>query len=239
MSDTLLILIIVVVAGLIQGISGFGFGLFSMGLLIAIMPVRDAIGLVSVLGFVSTVVNILSVRKELRWHEAWPVVAAAIPGTAAGVALVHLLDADTLSAGVAVAILLGCVVALWSPGKTRIHKTMPWAPISGLAGGLIGGAVNMGGPPVVLYTLLRGWDKSLAKGVMSSYFVVSSAIRVGLHLSTGVINRELGIQALWLCLPAIGASILGTLIFRRISTRIFRYGALALLVALALRVFLV
>lgn len=40
MPDTLNIVLIILLSGLVQGITGFGFGLFAMGALVLVMPVR-------------------------------------------------------------------------------------------------------------------------------------------------------------------------------------------------------
>lgn len=94
----------------------------------------------------------------------------------------------------------------------------------------------MGGPPIVLYTLLRGWEKTEAKCIMSTFFFVTGVLRVAMHVITGAATGPLMRTALLLLVPALAATYGGVHVFRRLSTRSFRYAAAALLVALAARV---
>lgn len=238
MSETLQILLIVLIGGLIHGTVGFGFGLFTMGTMTLLMPVADAVSIVSVINLSSTLLNLWTLRDHTDWPESWPILWTALPTTILGVYLLRNLNGDILRAGVAAMILMGCGVTLWSPHKARIHKATPWAHLSGLVGGLFGGALNTGGPPVVLYTLLRGWDKSKTKSVMSVYFIGTGILRVALLIGTGIATPDRLQQSLIVLLPALSTAYLGTRIFRQMSTPVFRYAVMGLLAALAMRLIL-
>jgi uncharacterized membrane protein YfcA len=62
-------------------------------------------------------------------------------------------------------------------------------------------------------------------------------LRVILHVAAGTATWPLVRQSLLLIIPTVAASYLGVLIFRRLSTRTFRYAVTGLLVFLAVRVF--
>ncbi len=237
MSDTLLLLIIILISGLIQGISGFGFGLFAMGAMALVMPVTDAVVIVAIVTLSSIALNLWTVRNEIPWRETWPIILGAIPTTIIGVLLLPHLEATTLRIGIAIMILGGCAVSMWQPERALIQKAFPWAHITGLVGGLFGGALNMGGPPIVLYGLLRAWDKGQAKGAMSAYFFVTGILRVVVHIIAGTATWDLARQSLLLIIPTVAASYLGVLIYQRMSNHAFRYAVTGLLVFLALRVF--
>ena len=236
MSETMVILVIILLSGLIQGITGFGFGLFAMGALVLVMPIREATVIVAILSLGSALVNLWSVWRHIPWRDVWPIVGPALPMTVFGVLLLQWVPAEILKAGVAVMILAGCAVTFWQPPRPLVNRPFPVAYLAGLVGGVFGGALNMGGPPVVLYTLLRGWEKTKAKCIMSAFFLTTGIVRVAMHLMTGAATAPLLRTALLLMLPALGATYLGVRIFRRISTRTFRYAAAALLVGLAARI---
>jgi len=235
-SELAVIALIVVASGLIQGITGFGFGLFAMGALVLAVPVRDATVIVAIVTLGSALTNLGSVREHIDLREAAPVVLPSIPATIAGVLLIPYIPTATLKAGVAVMIIAGCAVTLFSPGDRILTRPRPAADLAGLIGGLFGGALNMGGPPVVLYTLLRGWDKTQSKAVMSVYFCATGVLRVALHVATGAATWPLIRLSLLLLVPAVLASYLGVRVFRRLSTQAFRYAATGLLIALAAKV---
>ena len=238
MSDSWLIVVVVAIAGLIQGTTGFGFGLFSMGVLVMLMPIVDATVIVAILSLASASLNLWTLRSKIERHEVWPLLITSLPSTVAGVYLLQVLDASILRGAVAAMIVMGCLLALVSPGKAILSKAVPWGSLAGLIGGIFGGAVNTGGPPVVLYVLMRGWTKSQAKGVLSVFLVATGILRVVVLLAAGVATKGNLTQASLALLPAILGCYLGTRIFRSLSGRAFRYATVALLVGLALRLVL-
>lgn len=223
-------------AGLIQGLTGFGFGLFSVGLLILFMPIADAVVIAAVMSLASSLLNMWSLRKELDWRDSRPLILAALPSTWAGIYLLKNLSPDLLQIGIVLMILGGCAASLMSPHRAVIKRDLPWAYIAGFIGGLFGGALNMGGPPAVLYALLRGWDKSRSKGLMVTYFVVTGLVRVGLFALTDVASIQAWQLSVLALMPGLLAAYGGVLLFRRLSTQMFRYAAMAILVGIAAKI---
>ena len=148
---------------------------------------------------------------------------------AVGVYLLASLSFGVLRILVAMMILSGCAVTLWTPPQGIIGPGLGWALLAGALGGLTGGATSTGGPPVVLYTLLRGWDKGIAKAVMSAFFVVMGDWRLALLIASGLASPESLRLGVWLLVPMLSALYVGMWIFRRLSTQVFRYAAMALL----------
>ena len=237
-ADIGVLLGVVAIAGLTQGVTGFGFGLLSMGLMVVLFPLQDAVVIVAILGLGLSLLNLWTVRTSIPWKEASSILLTALPAIALGNYFLRTLPLQVLRGGIAIMILIGCAVSLWTPQKALIHHPFPWAHLAGLVGGVFGGALNMGGPPAVLYTLLRGWEKSTAKGFLVAYFVPTSILRVILLSLTGMVTRKNLIQGGALLVPAILFGYLGTRIFQRISTRIFRYLATVLLLGLAIKIIL-
>jgi len=235
LAEIWLLIGVLLASGLLQGIAGFGFNLFALGVLGTIMPMSDAVVIVSVAALFSFAVNLWAVRRDVPWRDIWPLVGASLPALLVGVYCLHRLDDRILRAGLGVAILAGCSVMLWAPKAARLHRGGPGAYLAGALGGFFGGAVGASGPPIVLYTLLRGWDKSVAKGAMSAYFLLMGLWRIAVLVATGVATEETMRKGALLLIPAIAASYLGTRIFRRMTTRMFRYVALVLLAGLSVR----
>lgn len=209
-----------------------------MGVLVLVMPVQDASVIVAIIALFSASLNLWTVRHHISWRDSWPVLVTALPAGAVGAYLLTILDANVLRAAVAMMIIAGCIVALLAPKGAVIRRAFPWAYLIGLVGGLFGGALGVGGPPIVLYTLLRGWDKGECKAVMSIYFVLLGFERVTLFLLNGAAtphNLRLGVILL---VPAMLAVFLGTRIFRRMNNQVFRYAVMVLLAATAVNILL-
>ena len=236
MGDLALLAGIVLIAGLISGTTGFGFGLFTVGMFSILMPVSQATAISSLVGLTSILANVWSTRKDISWREAWPLLLTGLPATAVGVYLLHNLPLASLRAGIAVMILLGSALTFWSPPKPIVTRSWPWGYVAGAVSGLFGGSINMGGPPLVFYTLARAWDKALCKGVFSVVFFAVSLMRLPLYALAGDITTETLLTSLSLIVPALAGTFVGARVFRRLSTVGFRYVATGVLVALAIRV---
>jgi uncharacterized membrane protein YfcA len=236
-STDLWVLIAILLSGLVSGVTGFGFGLVSMGLLVTILPVTQATVLVSVLFLCVTLLNLWTLRKDLCWRESLPVLVTGVPFIALGVYLLQILDVHVLRIGVAVMILAGCALLVWSPKQARLSKPFPWAYVAGILGGTFGGTLGMGGPPVVLYTQLRGFDKLRCKSLLCGYFLVIGVWRVVLLALSGLVTMETARMSLLLFVPSMAATYAGIYLFKRMSTPVFRYATMLVMIGLAVKLF--
>lgn len=232
MSDTLVLVLLGALSGFVSGVTGFGSGLILMGTLVAIMPVQQATVIAAVLAVVLAITNLWSVRRHIPWWEIGPTLLTGVPSVVAGVYLLRVLDDRILKLGVVVIILAGVATVFWSPHRRR--QPGRWLTYAtGVASGVFNGALGTGGPPLVLLTLLRGWEKQLCKAYMSALFLLMGIFRLTLLIGSGVATgRALG-QGLLILVPVVSAWYLGKLVFQRVSTRAFRYAGVGLLVAIA------
>ena len=85
MADVLLMCVILAFAGVLQGVTGFGFGLLSVGLLGLIWPdpkmatVLPVLPNIAICGYA-----LLRHRDHLPWARIWPFVAATAAGIQIG-----------------------------------------------------------------------------------------------------------------------------------------------------------
>ena len=156
--ENLWVILITTVAGLVVGITGFGYGLVATPLYATLMPMYQAVALVTISSLPLMVQNALSVRSSIPWREIWPVLTLSLPASALGTWALARSDTRYLEFILAAMTIMGALVSLWSPKKALLKRAWPGAYIAGVVGGFVGGAVATGGPPVVLYCLLRGWD---------------------------------------------------------------------------------
>lgn len=232
---TLLTVAITMAASLVVGITGFGFGLVATPLLATLMPLSEAVVLVTVASLPLMIQNAATVRTTIPWRDIWPLLITSLPASALGTVVLAHADTSLLRIVLAAVTLLGCLVVIWVPKRVLINRAFPWAYLAGLLGGFTGGAVAAGGPPVVLYCLLRGWEKGRVKALLSIYFFFTTIWRLIQLLLNHLVPWPVGRLGLLLIVPAMGVCYLGTLLFRRMSTTVFRNATIALLVVMAIR----
>jgi uncharacterized membrane protein YfcA len=144
----------------LQSATGFGFSLVAAPLLFSATEPAEAVGLLIVLG---AEVNLLTIAGEGRrpaplMPESALLLAWALPGALAGVAVLRALDAVALQLAVTAGVLVSLAVR-WRTQSTGDGPAGPpprWAlPLAGLSAGGLTTSTTTAGPPLVLYLLRR------------------------------------------------------------------------------------
>lgn len=220
-----------------QSLSGFGVALVAMALLPALIGIHVATPLVAVIALVLESVLILRYRQALDIKAIWRVVLAALLGTPVGVYYLSRVDE-----GVSL-LFLGVVIAGYALyallGLKMPHLDRPfWAYIAGLFGGLLGGAYNTSGPPVILYADCRRWSPDTFKSNLQGYFVVSSVAVVASHALNGNLTPRVW-NLFWWTIPFIITGIVaGLSLDRWLNPIVFRRLVLILLIVMGIRLIL-
>lgn len=226
--NELAVLGIVILAGLVRGITGFG------GAMLMAAPLSV------IIGPVPTVVMALMLETTaalIMFPDAWPrintriliylTMPACFTVPFGGYLLVTL---DPLVARK----LIAAVVVLFSSGLLAgLRYTGPQRPITSLLlGGIVGvllGSTSVGAPPVILY-LLSGPDPQQVTRANLTVFVTSiSVIGLAMLLAAGVITVQLTMEASLLCVPFLAATWAGSALFARLSDIAARRIALCLM----------
>ena len=100
--------------------------------------------------------------------------------------------------------------------STNELKDRRWRFAAGFAGGVLGGAYNIPGPPVIFYGAMRRWSPARFLGVTQAFFLPVSAMVAAGHAIAGFWSREVLMLA-FACLPGV---IIASFVGRRIATRL-------------------
>jgi uncharacterized membrane protein YfcA len=116
------------------------------------------------------------------------------------------------------------VVALWNL-RARLLEGSPSSfsdVLAGLSAGLLAGAFNIPGPPLIAHLYRLQYPPEALKGTVQALFLSMCLIRAVGGVVSGQITVEIGLQSL-LSLPAVLAGLtLGILVGRRVSGENFR-----------------
>lgn len=231
---TFLVGLIVFLAAFTQSLSGFGLALVSMALLPAVIGIRLATPLVALVAIVIEVVLMIRYRESLDVQAIWKVVLAAVAGTPLGVLFLSRVDERIALTVLGVVIAGYAVYALLGLKLPSLENPL-WAYFSGLLGGILGGAYNTSGPPVIVYGDCRRWPPDVFKSNLQGYFIISSLVVAGSHALSGNFS-PLVWRTFWWSLPFIGVGLLaGLSLDRWLNSVTFRRVVLVLLVLMGIR----
>jgi uncharacterized membrane protein YfcA len=216
-----------------QSLAGFGVALIAMALLPGLVGIQTATPLVALVALTIEFFLLIRYRQALQFHAVWPIALASVVGIPLGVwALKGVEERLFLT-------VLGVVItgyALYALFQFKLPQlTHPaWAYVVGFLAGIIGGAYNTSGPPVIIYGNCRRWPPAEFKSNLQGFFLVNSAFVVLGHALNHNLTPQVWRYYLW-SLPVLGLGILGgTSLDKFINQDIFRKVVLWLLVLMGL-----
>lgn len=220
---------ILMLSGFIQAASGFGSGLTSMGLLPFVMDVRDATVIVAlILPFISAQI-LWKLRKQASLRRAAPYLVGVFAGTPLGVLILDSAGAWVLKLLIGVTLAGFCGFMLVSRRDYRVKSHWALSVGAGFLSGVIAGATNCGGPPLVLYIYMQGLTKEETSATLQVLFFIGTIYKVALFVGRGMVETShLSAAAVFLVFSAAGI-VLGLMLFRRIDTERLRRWVYAML----------
>lgn len=229
----LLVLGTALVAGFVRGMAGFGAALILTPVFSTFYTPAVAI---PVLGFADWVMSSPMVLKSLRrcdWREVLPLALSAVATVPLGSYVLAATNPGVLRIGISVFVLLS-VAALASGWRYRATPSLPVTLAVGAAAGVIGGAIGMSGPPVVLFWLGGQGDAARARTNTLAFFGVASLATMTMYVVNGLLSARVIVLAIIL-MPVYGLGLfLGARAFRLLPERVFRFIAFSLIAAISL-----
>jgi len=191
-------------SAIIRQISGFGFALLSMPLITVIAGIRVATPLVAITG---TTVGLLLITANWQQADRKTLIRLsvfALIGIPLGVLLFDHLPEEWVKRGLGSFLLLYSLYALIMPELPRVQNQAATA-VFGLVSGLLTGAFNTGGPPVVIYGTLRRWPPEQFRATLQLFFLITSLFAFLFHGLAGLWTWQIW----WLYLASLPALWLG------------------------------
>jgi len=195
--------VIIFVAYMVKGLSGFGSGLIAIPLLAFLFPLPFIVPVLALLSYSGTVFQSVQLRQQVAWRDMLPLIPFSLTGIAVATWLLVNLDANSL------AIALGGFVLLYS-----IYSLLPlpvhaggrqWAILAGSCGGIVGALFGTGGPFYVLYLKMRQLSKGQFRATIAMVFLVDGGARIFSYAIGGLFTT----QTLWLLILLLPVLFLG------------------------------
>jgi len=217
-----------------QSLTGFGVALVTMSLLPSLVGLKVATPLVALVGIALEILMLIRYRESLKFKSILGLVISTVIAIPVGVLYFRRLDE-----GIALFI-LGLIITIYAL-YALVGLRLPalehpaWSWLFGFVGGLLGGAYNTSGPPVIVYGNCRKWLPQEFKSNLSGYFLVGSVVVVATHWMSGSFTDD--VRSLFLdSLPALLLGFfLGQYVDKWLNPELFRRVVLIVLVLLGVR----
>jgi uncharacterized membrane protein YfcA len=225
-----LLVIGAVVAGFVQGLSGFAFSMVAMSFWVWGIEPRVA-AVMAVFGSTTgQLVAVFSVRRRLSFAILAPFLAGGLCGIPLGILVLPHLDPHLFKLVVGTVLVTWCPVMLFAKRLPRVTVGGRYADgLVGAVGGVMGGLGGFSGAVPTLWCSLRGLEKDQQRAIIQNFNLAILALTMTGYVATGAVTRDmlplLPVVAIALLIPAL----LGARVYVGLSEAAFRDLVLSLL----------
>ncbi len=219
------------------GLTGFGSGLVAMALLTPVLGVGIASPMFALLAIAAECLMFVRYRQHIQLHAVWRLVVGSLIAIPIGILVIPSLNEHLIL------IILGLVVAgygtysLFMPHLPQLTNHR-WGFVFGFASGLLTGAYNSGGPPLIIYGNLAKWQREEYKSNLPGMFMVTSVVVIATHFLAGHYTPTVLQDAAIGLVPMLLGLGVGWSLDKRINPETFRKMVLFLLVVIGVRLIL-
>lgn len=216
MLTPLLICTIFLLAGFIQGMTGFGSALVAIPLLSLVIDIKAAVPLCILNSLVITTYLSLKMRRHLDSKKILPLCVAAVPGIIVGSTALKQISSTIIRVSLGILLIAYSIYSLVSkPKPKKLHKA--WSYIAGFCSGAIGAAFSAGGPPTIIYTTLNNWEKDTIKATLSGFFLFNSYLIAAVHAVNGLTTIDIFTYFMISAPFVFLGTVLGTISYGKIA----------------------
>jgi uncharacterized protein len=246
--------IIIFAATFIQSLTGFGFGLLAIPLLLFVLPTYEAVMAGMILSMMSALFQGINMRKLARWDLVIRLLLFSLPGLILGVILSRYLN-PTIIKGIVGVVLI--VYVAWQYiefmkkkaqykadqtsltqerlGNNELQTRSVGFIAAGFSSGILNGLAAIPGPPIVAL-LIKHLDKETFQATTVTFFILQYMITTTTKflVQKGSLNTSFLVMVLSMLLPISLGLIVGQPIRKRINEENFKKLVYALLFAIGI-----
>ena len=218
------------VAGFVQGLSGFAFGMVAMSFWVWGIEPRVAAVMAVFGSLTGQVVALVSNRRGFSWGALAPFLAGGVVGIPIGIAVLPHLNPDLFKLALGSLLVVFCPIMLAAPRLPKVARGGRWADgVAGAMGGFMGGLGGFTGVVPTLWCTLRGLQKDTQRAIIQNFNLAALAFTMLGYVLSGVVTRDM-----WPLMPLVAVallvpSLIGARIYVGLSEAAFRQIVLSLL----------
>jgi uncharacterized protein len=200
----------------LQSATGFGFSLVAAPLVFATVGPEEAVGLLTLLGAQVSLMTLATEGRRPRpaTRECVLVLAAAVPGAVAGVAVLRALDVVALQIAVSAGVIATLVARRLATGHLPRWAGVP----AGLVSGALTTSTTTSGPPLLVFLLGRRLTPQQMRDTLPVCFLGLSVIAALALLATGTTAAIPEPWQVAVLVPVVAAAqVLGRRLFAQLA----------------------
>jgi uncharacterized membrane protein YfcA len=217
-------------AGFVQGLAGFGFGLVSLAVWSWVIEPAVAVPVVVFGSLLGQLLAAGSLRQGFNWSRFRPFMLGGIVGVPTGLWLLSMMSPVLFKFGIGLLLAVYCSALLCISSLPRITRGGRAADaLIGWVGGTMSGFGGLPGAAPTLWCTLRGWPKDQQRTVFQAFNLFMHMLTLSAFTLHGMITPEI-VELCALIAPVmLIPTIVGIRLYRRFSDSSFKGLVLGLL----------
>ena len=211
----IIILCIVFISTLTRSTFGFGDALIAMPLLALFIDIKIATPLIALIAFFIAISILIKNWHKVEFKSAWRLIISSLIGIPIGLWYLDDINENIIKLILGIIVFLFAAYNLAKPKLIEL-KTEKYAWIFGFFAGILGGAYNTNGPPIVIYSSLKKWNPQNFRATLQGYFFTTGILLIISHGIAGNFTNEV-LTYFAYCLPVV---LLAIIIGARLNKRI-------------------
>lgn len=210
-------------AGFIQGLTGFAYGLVAMSVWVWVLEPQIAASLVVVGAFSGQVSTKLAERKWALPERLVPYLVGGGVGLGVGFTLLPLVSVAGFRLSVGIFLMVWCpIMLIWRRIPAVTASSRAADALVGTLAGVMAALGGLSGPLPVLWTALQRLDKAVQREVVQEFNLFILGVTLVGYVATGQLRLELLPFVAAVVPITLMATFLGRLAFSMISQSLFR-----------------
>jgi uncharacterized membrane protein YfcA len=200
------ILPIIFISTFARSTVGFGDAMIAMPLLAMAVGRNVATPLVGLIAITISITILIKQWRNVHFKSVSMLIVSTFLGIPVGILLLKGVYDDVMKLILAIVIIIFSLYKIFKP-KLFTLANDKFACVFGFLAGILGGAYNTNGPPVVIYGSLRQWDPAKFRVTLQGYFFPTGAMIALGHGIGGLWTKQVLVN-FFVSLPVVFVAIL-------------------------------
>ncbi len=206
-----------IIAGVIQGVSGFGAGIVFMSVVPFFLSLLSSAAISNVMGLVLNILMVYRYRHHIQKEHILIPSLFFIIGSTLSIYGSTYIDLSYLKILFGLFLIILAIYFYFFSEKTKIQANLLTMFLCGFISGVCDGLFGVGGPLMVLFFLALTTRKEDYLGTISTFFFIVCTFNLGLRIYRGLLTIDLLPYSLCAVLFVLIGLFLGNKIVDRVN----------------------
>ncbi len=210
---------------LVQGLTGFGYGLMTVPILMLILPPKMVVPMMMLQGTLLSFMVVYQARQHVKLKRIMPLIIAGVCSMPVGVFVLKNINPNMLKLAIGI-LIVTFSFALLKGIKFKVrNEKVAFVPV-GIVSGILTGSSALGGPPVILFLSNQQVHKQQFRSNIAAYFLTINLCTLPTFALNGIITLDISRYALYFLPAMIFGAVTGIKLANRVNEELFRRTAL-------------